>query len=160
MRITIEYAHFSKFDTGFVDKCSLSFFYTCIITLLLLDRIICLLCVYICHYIFPFYYLDIYIFFFFCHSDYSVYIIIWSTFSQFEVYCEQLLSDQLFVSLKSMVWIRWIISGYSELLIFSSDWKVFVFVYVVIYKISKPLSQMKQKIDELSSNLCTMCKLI
>ena len=25
----------------------------------ILDRIICLLCVYICHYIFPFYYLDI-----------------------------------------------------------------------------------------------------
>ena len=29
-----------------------------------LDRIICLLCVYICHYIFPFYYLDIYFYFF------------------------------------------------------------------------------------------------
>ena len=26
-----------------------------------LDRIICLLCVYICHYIFPFYYLDIFL---------------------------------------------------------------------------------------------------
>ena len=87
MRITIEYAHFSKFDTGFVDKCSLSFFYTCIITLLLLDRIICLLCVYICHYIFPFYYLDIYIFFF------SATVIIRSI----------LLSDQRLVNLKYIV---------------------------------------------------------
>ena len=35
-----------------------------------LDRIICLLCVYICHYIFPFYYLDIFSFFFdsVCHK--------------------------------------------------------------------------------------------
>ena len=31
----------------------------------LLDRIICLLCVYICHYIFPFYYLDIFFNYFF-----------------------------------------------------------------------------------------------
>ena len=32
-----------------------------------LDRIICLLCVYICHYIFPFYYFDIFgVFFYLC----------------------------------------------------------------------------------------------
>ena len=31
----------------------------------IVDRIICLLCVYICHYIFPFYYLDIYFYYFF-----------------------------------------------------------------------------------------------
>ena len=36
-----------------------------------LDRIICLLCVYICHYIFSFYYLDIFFFFpfFLTHRD-------------------------------------------------------------------------------------------
>jgi hypothetical protein len=32
----------------------------CSKTVYILDRIICLLCVYICHYIFPFYYLDIF----------------------------------------------------------------------------------------------------
>jgi hypothetical protein len=35
-----------------------------------LDRIICLLCVYICHYIFPFYYLEIFFWvFFFGHTE-------------------------------------------------------------------------------------------
>jgi hypothetical protein len=34
----------------------------------ILNRINCLLCVYICHYIFPFYYLDIYSIFF-CHTN-------------------------------------------------------------------------------------------
>ena len=32
------------------------------LSLLYIDRIICLLCVYICHYIFPFYHLDIFFF--------------------------------------------------------------------------------------------------
>ena len=41
-----------------------------------LDRIICLLCVYICHYIFPFYYLDIFfIFFLWTHWDRKHYYI-------------------------------------------------------------------------------------
>ena len=38
-----------------------------------LDRIICLFCVYICHYIFPFYYLDI--FFFLTYKDRKHYYI-------------------------------------------------------------------------------------
>jgi hypothetical protein len=41
---------------------------------LYLDQIICLLCVYICHYIFPFYYLDIF-FFFLTHWDKKHYYI-------------------------------------------------------------------------------------
>jgi hypothetical protein len=41
----------------------------CFKTVYILDRIICLLCVYICHYIFPFYYLDIFFFFFFLNNQ-------------------------------------------------------------------------------------------
>jgi hypothetical protein len=40
-----------------------------------LDRIICLLCVYICHYIFPFYYLDILFYSFLTHWDRKHYYI-------------------------------------------------------------------------------------
>jgi hypothetical protein len=40
-----------------------------ILTLFTLDRIICLLCLYICHYIFPFYYLDIFFIFIFILFD-------------------------------------------------------------------------------------------
>ena len=47
-----------------------------ILTLFTLDRIICLLCLYICHYIFPFYYLDIFfIFFLWTHWDRKHYYI-------------------------------------------------------------------------------------
>jgi hypothetical protein len=59
MAFVCHLSYASNVQSGCLNKTT--FVRTCMVwSVLWIDRIICLLCVYICHYIFPFYYLTIY----------------------------------------------------------------------------------------------------